>query len=514
LARKRSTPGPPMPPGDASPRPDWSPVPTGLDAAQLLGTGNKSTDTLCSSVANCTQRLERGPDPRHPGPHAGTDLPGPTPTRRPWTPDASSTRRPTPGGRPSWLWFQHPTATESATSDKHRPCNLDDRHPGRWTGPAGLPLRHRPGVQRPRQAAGPPTSPWGRPGPTGGKPDHRLHRHTVSSGATCPRAPVQVSGIPAPRTSIVITGLTPGSSYTFKVAATNNVGTVPQSAAASRRRHRRRRHRARPRPPNVVGGAGQHDGQRVVDLRPSTGGSTITSYTVDRLSRRARTGRGAQVSATVTGSPPGHVADRQRADQRHRPTRFFGGGNQCRGPEPALGSGRGAVTPGHAALGHPPMLVATGRAWRPPTIFVDRCRQWPAGPITSYTITPYVGTAAQCRRRITGSPPAHDGHPRPLQWDHLHLHRLRRQRGWAQGPASAQSNARDPPPGGRLPGIALRASPATGPPTLRPRCPWTAPADGGEPNHRLHDHAAFIRLDRAGGHDGDRLASRDGVGPS
>jgi chitodextrinase len=41
-----------------------------------------------------------------------------------------------------------------------------------------------------------------------------------------------VTGSP-PATSVTISGLTPGTTYTFKVSATNAVGTGPLSAASN-----------------------------------------------------------------------------------------------------------------------------------------------------------------------------------------------------------------------------------------------------------------------------------------
>jgi hypothetical protein len=49
---------------------------------------------------------------------------------------------------------------------------------------------------------------------------------------TTARASTTISGSP-PATSATITGLTNGSTYTFKVSATNAIGTGPQSAASN-----------------------------------------------------------------------------------------------------------------------------------------------------------------------------------------------------------------------------------------------------------------------------------------
>ena len=58
-----------------------------------------------------------------------------------------------------------------------------------------------------------------------------ITRYTVTPYlAGVAQATTSVTGSPAPTTAVV-TGLTNGSAYTFTVAATNSVGTGPDSAS-------------------------------------------------------------------------------------------------------------------------------------------------------------------------------------------------------------------------------------------------------------------------------------------
>src|SRR5207253_10162105 len=75
---------------------------------------------------------------------------------------------------------------------------------------------------------------------------------------------------------------------------------------------------------------------------------------------------------------------------------------------PAVGPSQPPVRPGRAPPATPP--PAPPRVVAPGGV-ASATISWPAAanggsPITSYTITPYVGTAAQVPTTITGSPPA------------------------------------------------------------------------------------------------------------
>ncbi len=116
-----------------------------------------------------------------------------------------------------------------------------------------------------------------------------------STGGT----PVTVSGTPL-ATSTVVSGLTNGTTYTFKVTATNSLGTGPASAASNP---------VTPGPvptaPTAVTAATAGSGSASVSwTAPSnSGGSAISSYTVTPFA-----GTTAGTPVAVSGSPPATTA--------------------------------------------------------------------------------------------------------------------------------------------------------------------------------------------------------------
>ena len=118
---------------------------------------------------------------------------------------------------------------------------------------------------------------------------------------TTAQASKVVSGSP-PVTSTTVTGLTNGTSYTFRVSATNSVGTGPDSAASNAVTPVGP---TAPAAPTGVSAVAGNAAATVSWTAPSNGGSPITGYTVtpyDGLTAKTpATVSGSVTSTTVTG---------------------------------------------------------------------------------------------------------------------------------------------------------------------------------------------------------------------
>ncbi len=114
-------------------------------------------------------------------------------------------------------------------------------------------------------------------------------------------------GAGASATSIVVTGLTPGTSYNFQMTATNSVGTSPTSLVSNNMIAATTPSAA---PTNVMATANVDHGATVSWTAPastSTGFSPLTKYTVTAApgGATAMTPDGATTTAQVTGLTPG-----------------------------------------------------------------------------------------------------------------------------------------------------------------------------------------------------------------
>jgi len=302
---------------------------------------------------------------------------------------------------------------------------------------------------------------WAAP-PSGGSP---ITSYTITPFiGTAAQTPVQVTGSPPP-TSTVVTGLAAGSTYTFMVAATNGVGTGAQSAPSS------------PvtiapatvpgAPTNVVATPGNTQAL-VTWTAPANGGSSITSYTIT-ASNQGEVG-GSQVSMTVTGSPPATNATFTGLTNGSPYAFSIAASNSVgTGPQSTLSN---VVTPG-TLPGVPTNVTATGAnssasvSWTAPPNGGD--------PLTSYTITPFVGSAAQVPTTVSGSPPTttvtvavNNGTTYTFQ--------VAATNAIGTGPASAPSNAVTPT-GPTTPAAPAGVSAAPGDSSAS--VSWVAPADGG-----------------------------------
>ena len=229
---------------------------------------------------------------------------------------------------------------------------------------------------------------WSAPTNTGGS---AITSYTVTPYiGTTAQTPRTVTGSP-PATTTTVTGLTNGTAYTFRVSATNATGTSAQSTASNA---------VTPSPlpgaPTGVTAEAANASATVSWSAPTnTGGSAITSYTVTPY-----IGATAQTPRTVTGSPPATtttvtgLANGTAYSFRVSATNASG-----TGPESAAS---GAVTP-TTVPGSPTAVTASAGdasatvSWTAPD---------PGGSaITSYTVTPYIGTTAQTPGTVTGANP-------------------------------------------------------------------------------------------------------------
>jgi hypothetical protein len=117
---------------------------------------------------------------------------------------------------------------------------------------------------------------------------------TPYAGASA-QTPMVVSGTP-PVTTVNVTGLTDGISYTFTVSATNGVGAGPASAASSSVTPAAP---AVPAAPGSVTATAGNQSATVSWTAPANGGGPITMYTVTPYVAGV-----AQAATLVSGSPP------------------------------------------------------------------------------------------------------------------------------------------------------------------------------------------------------------------
>src|SRR5207302_504393 len=131
---------------------------------------------------------------------------------------------------------------------------------------------------------------------------------------------------------------------------------------------------------------------------PGNGGSPITSYTVTPF-----IGSTAQTATTVTGSPPAARAPNCGLTNRTSYP-FTVTAKNAVGPGPAS-TPSNAVTPTAPTPPDAPTAVTATAGNASATV------TWTApanggSPITSYTVTPFIGSTAQTATTVIGAPPA------------------------------------------------------------------------------------------------------------
>ena len=281
---------------------------------------------------------------------------------------------------------------------------------------------------------------------------------------TTAQTPTTITGSP-PATTATITRLTNGAAYTFTVTATNSAGAGPPSNSSNS---------VTPTAPTAPGtpsgvSATAGNGQASVSwTAPSDGGSPISSYTITSY-----IGTTAQTATTISGSPPATTTTITGLTNGTAYTFTVTATN-------SVGSGlasssSNSVTPAAPTVpGAPANVSATagnGQAsvsWTAPS---DG-----GSPISSYTITPYIGTTAQTPTTIIGSPPATTTTIGGLTNGTSYTFIVTATNLIGTGSSSGASNAVTPAAPPTAPtGVTATADNA------RSTVSWTAPSDGGSP---------------------------------
>lgn len=182
-------------------------------------------------------------------------------------------------------------------------------------------------------------------------------------------------------TAATVTGLTNGTTYTFKVAAYNGVGTGPTHGATKPVTV------GRPDPPAYVtaltGNAQAHVGW----FPPADNGAPITQYVVTpyigTAAQPVRLVPGSATGATVTGLTNGVTYTFRVAARNSR----------------GIGITRGASNPVTVGTPDPPGFI-TAKAGNGQVALGWFVPADNGSPITAYVVTPYIGSVAQPARTI------------------------------------------------------------------------------------------------------------------
>jgi Fibronectin type III domain len=169
---------------------------------------------------------------------------------------------------------------------------------------------------------------------------------------------------------------------------------------------------------------------------PSNGGSPITSYTITPF-----IGTSAQTTTKLSGSPPGTSTTITGLKNGTTYT-FEVSATNTIGTGPASAASNPVTPSAPTAPAAPSAPTATAGntsatvAWTAPSNG--------GSPITSYTITPYVGSTAQTSTTITGSPPANSTTISGLTNGTTYTFTVNATNAVGSGPPSARSNALTP----------------------------------------------------------------------
>jgi hypothetical protein len=231
---------------------------------------------------------------------------------------------------------------------------------------------------------------WTAPSDTGGS---AITKYTVTPYiGTTAQTPVTVSGNP-PATSTTVSGLTNGTSYTFTVSATTANGTGPASSPSNAVTPN-----GLPGAPTGVTATAGNGSASVTWIAPANnGGSAITKYTVTPY-----VGTTAQTPVTVTGSPPATSTTVSGLTNGTTYT-FTVTATNANGNGPASAASNAVIPSAPTVPGAPTGVTATAAdasarvSWTAPT-------NTGGSGLTSYIVTPFIGSAAQNPVTVTGSP--------------------------------------------------------------------------------------------------------------
>ena len=276
------------------------------------------------------------------------------------------------------------------------------------------------------------------------------------------QTPTTVTGSP-PATSTTITGLSNGTSYTFTITATNDVGAGPASEHSSAITPA-----TAPAAPTAITASAGNTSATVKWSAPSNGGSPITSYTVTPY-----IGSEAQTPTTVTGSPPATSTTITGLSNGTSYTFTITATNDV-GAGPASEQSR-AITPTSLTAPGAPAEVTASAGNASATV------TWTApanggSPITSYTVTPYIGSEAQTPTTVTGSPPPTGATITGLSNGTSYTFTVTATNDVGTGLASELSSAITPATTPAAP-TGVTASAANASATVK----WSAPSNGGSP---------------------------------
>ena len=198
-----------------------------------------------------------------------------------------------------------------------------------------------------------------------------------------------------PNASTTITGLTSGTTYTFTVSATNSVGT---SAASTPSNGVTPQAQAAPGTPTGVSAVAGNGSATVSWTAPPNGGTTISSYTITPYTTGESSSAGTPV--TVSGTPPATTAT---VTGLTNGTAYLFSVSATN----AVGTGPNSADSTQVVPAGPP-LAPTGVTATSGT--ASATVTWTApdpqgSPITSYTVTPFVGSTPQVPVTVSGAPP-------------------------------------------------------------------------------------------------------------